>query len=89
MNIKFYTTTALALLAIGLTACDEKVESKTVERSTVDGTEITTTTTKEVTTESDGDTQTEIEKTRSVDPEGLMNERTTTQELESETDYSD
>ena len=89
MNIKLYTTTALAILVLGIAGCDDTVETTTTESAVVNGTEIETTTTKEITTESDGYTHTEVEIERTVDPEGLMNKETTTREYESETEYSD
>ncbi len=85
MNNKFLTVMALGVITLGVSACDDTTESTVTERSVVNGTEIETTTTRETTHDGDN-THIEIERERTVDPEGLMNKETTTEEYEIETD---
>jgi uncharacterized lipoprotein YehR (DUF1307 family) len=79
---KLCTLAALALVSFGIAACDDTSESTVTESAVVNGTEVETTTTRSVDTDNDGDTTIEVEQERTVDPEGLMNQETTTQEYE-------
>lgn len=88
MMKKFCTLAAVAVLTLGVTACDEKTETKVEERAVVNGTEVETSTTRTTTVDDHGNATTHIESERTVDPEGLMNKQTTEHEFEAETEQS-
>lgn len=83
---KLCTLAALALVSFGIAACDDATESTVTESAVVNGTEVETTTTRSTEVESDGDVNTQVEQERTVDPEGMMNQETTTQEYETNTE---
>lgn len=81
INKNFALVAALAVLAFGVAACDNKSTTETTETSEVNGTEVEKTT--EATTTTDGDeTTTTTETTTTVDPEGLGNKETETHTTE-------
>lgn len=83
-----FTVMAICLISLSLAACKDKEESKVTESSVINGTEVDTTTTR--TTTMDGDEKTiEVEREQTVDPEGLMNKETTTEEFKTETEISE
>lgn len=77
---KFTTLALAAVMTLGVAACDNQT-TETSEQTLPNGTEVETT----VTRESDSDSMS-VERETTVNPEGLMNERTMTEEMDVETD---
>jgi uncharacterized lipoprotein YehR (DUF1307 family) len=77
---------AIVVLAFGLTACDDdNTQTKTTEKSVVNGTTVESTVTTDTRVDNDGNRSQEIERKTTVDPEGLMNQTTRTEETTTET----
>lgn len=74
---KNFVLIAMAVLALGLTACKEKAKTETTETSEVGGTTTEATTSTETTVKDDGATTTETKTEKTVDPAGLGNKETT------------
>ena len=68
----------VAVAAMGLSACKEKVsQTEVVEKSTVNGTTVESKTTTETSVDDEGNRRIEAETKTTVDPEGMMNKETT------------
>lgn len=77
---------AIVVLAFGMTACDDdSTQTKTTEKSVVNGTTVESTLTTDTTVDNDGNRSQEIERKTTIDPEGLMNETTQTDTTTTET----
>ena len=86
---KIMTLTCVGLLTMGLAACDNETQTKTTEKAVINGTTYETTTKTERSVD-DGVVTKEVETTKTIDPEGLMNKKTMTESYETETEtYSE
>lgn len=87
MTKKLGLLTSAALLSLTVAACDDGQKTETSETTMMrNGTVVETNVTRETSMDGDGNVTTEIEKETVVDPEGLMNKKTTTQSMEVETE---
>lgn len=84
MTIRYLTIMAMAVLALGISGCKDKTKSETTEKSVVNGTTVENKTSTETTVDDNGDTTRDVESKTTVDPEGLMNKRTTEEESHTE-----
>jgi hypothetical protein len=75
---KHFILSMAAVALLGLGACDDKTsKEEIVEKSTVNGTTVESTSTTETTVHDDGTVSRESESKTTVDPEGMMNKETT------------
>jgi len=85
---RYFPLTMMSLLALGLSACDDKTKTKTetTEKSVVNGTTVESKTATETVIDEEGRRSQETKSKTTVDPEGPMNketrEETRTQEVQ-------
>ncbi len=78
---KSFMIVAFAVTTLGLAACDDTTKTERTQKSeTSSGTQIEKKTTVETTKDGDGNASRDVKTETSVDPKGLMNKETTTQE---------
>lgn len=78
---KYFLMTLMAVVTLGLVACDDTTKTEQTQKSeTSSGTQIEKRTTVETTHDNDGNAKREVKSETTVDPKGLMNKETTTDE---------
>lgn len=75
---KHFLLSAMAVLALGLTACNDESKSSTEssEKSVINGTTVERHTTTETSVDENGNVDRQVDTETTVDPEGMMNKET-------------